>query len=218
MGIVQRKEREREQRRGVILDAARNVICKHGLENCSMEKIAEEAELAKGTLYLYYRNRDEMMIALLAQDLAQLIDEVEKVSTSKLDSDKKLIKAVATFQKFSSNHDVFYKTITHLNMRSVLGCQDATQHFTATNFHDLNTRMIDLMSGIVQEGMDAGVFSSEKPARYVVMQMVLALKGIMVVTHNQLFPPAWDKLDGGKLIHDTALLMIKGLKCQQQQG
>ena len=97
MGIVQRKEREREQRRGVILDAARNVIRKHGLENCSMERIAEEAELAKGTLYLYYRNRDEMLIPLLAQDLAQLIDEVEKVSASKLDCDKKLMKAVATF-------------------------------------------------------------------------------------------------------------------------
>ncbi|MBL0323310.1 MAG: helix-turn-helix transcriptional regulator [Ignavibacteria bacterium] len=50
MGIRERKEREKEQRRIDILDSARQAFLKHGLEQTSMDRIAQEAELAKGTL------------------------------------------------------------------------------------------------------------------------------------------------------------------------
>lgn len=216
MGITERKERERVKRRSIILDAARNALSKHGFDNCSMDRIAEEAELSKGTLYLYFRNRDELIIALLTQDLTSLIDKLESRLKEKIPPDKKLLRTISTFQKFSETHEIFYRTITHVNMRSIIGCGDASVQMTATIFHDLNTRMIDMVADVVQEGIDIGMFSSAKPARYVVMQLMLTMKGILVVTQNALFPPAWDRIDGGKLLNETAHLMIKGLKCQQQ--
>lgn len=215
MGIVERKDRERDERRKNILDAARRAMRKHGIENCSMERIAEEAELAKGTLYLYYSNRDEMLLALLSQDLTDLVDRIEKVCRSKMEPDKRLLRAISTFQSFASTHEVFFRTVSHLNMRSLVGCSNSMTQMTATNYHDLNTRMIDLIADVVQQGIDEGIFHTDKPAKQVVVQIMLALKGLMIVTHNSLFPPAWEKMDAGRLVHDTAHLMIKGLKCHQ---
>ena len=49
MGVAERKEREKEQRRKGILDAAEKVFFKHGVENATMDNVAEEAELSKAT-------------------------------------------------------------------------------------------------------------------------------------------------------------------------
>ena len=90
MGVVERKEREREQRRSDILNAARTVFALSGLQGASMDKIAAQAELAKGTLYLYYRNRDEMLLALMAEDLENLTKQIDAVAKGRLKADKKL--------------------------------------------------------------------------------------------------------------------------------
>ena len=60
MGIAERKEREKEQRRKAILDAAEKVFFEKGLKYSTMDDVAEEAELSKGTLYLYFKNKEEL--------------------------------------------------------------------------------------------------------------------------------------------------------------
>lgn len=64
MGIQERKERERERRRQAILVAARRVLSSKGFEKATVEDIAREAELSPGTLYLYFKNKDDMCAAL----------------------------------------------------------------------------------------------------------------------------------------------------------
>ena len=60
MGIHERRERERIERRGAILNSARELILSHGIEQVSMEDIAGKAELSKATLYLYFSGKDEI--------------------------------------------------------------------------------------------------------------------------------------------------------------
>jgi TetR/AcrR family transcriptional regulator len=50
MGITERKEREKEQRRNAIIDAAEKIFFTKGMDNSTMDDVAEEAELSKGTL------------------------------------------------------------------------------------------------------------------------------------------------------------------------
>ncbi|MBN3034975.1 MAG: TetR/AcrR family transcriptional regulator [Bacteroidales bacterium] len=64
MGIAERKEREKQQRRKDIIDAAEKVFFSKGIEAATMEEIAEAAELSKGTLYLYFRNKEELQYAI----------------------------------------------------------------------------------------------------------------------------------------------------------
>jgi AcrR family transcriptional regulator len=182
-----------------------------------MERIADEAELAKGTLYLYYRNRDELLLSVVVQDLEEVVRRVERVATGKLSPDKKLLKSVDAFHTYSHENEFFFKAITQLDMRELLGCDEGRTDEPILQFRVLNQRLLDAMVSVVQQGVDDGMFILKQPAHYVVLQMMVAIKGIMIVTRNSRFPPQWGKVDAGKLLHDTAELLIQGLKCNSQQ-
>ena len=64
MGIAERKEREKEQRKTEIIDAAERIFFSKGLQNATMDDVAEEAELSKGTLYLYFKNKEDLYLAI----------------------------------------------------------------------------------------------------------------------------------------------------------
>ena len=67
MGIAERLEREREQRRKTILNAAKKLFFRKGLENTTMDEIAENAELSKGTLYLYFQSKEILAISIIKE-------------------------------------------------------------------------------------------------------------------------------------------------------
>jgi len=64
MGIQERKQRERERRRQQIVVAAKRMFSEKGFSKTTMEDIAREAELSPGTLYLYFKNKDELYASL----------------------------------------------------------------------------------------------------------------------------------------------------------
>ena len=66
MGIKERREREKIERRESILHAAIQVYEQEGYHAITMEKIAEEAELGRATLYLYFKTKDEIFVHAIA--------------------------------------------------------------------------------------------------------------------------------------------------------
>lgn len=64
MGVTERKEREREEMRAAILNAARKLFLEQGFEKTSIRNIAEEIEYSPGTIYLYYKDKSEIILAL----------------------------------------------------------------------------------------------------------------------------------------------------------
>ncbi len=79
MGIQERKQRERERRRQQIIVAAKRVFSEKGFSKSTMEDIAREAELSPGTLYLYFKNKDELYASLSLRILQYLNIRLEDV-------------------------------------------------------------------------------------------------------------------------------------------
>jgi len=79
MGIEERKEREKKMRRQQIMDAAKKVFASKGLGGATVENITEEAELSPATLYLYFKNKDELFASLNLRMLEALIAKMESV-------------------------------------------------------------------------------------------------------------------------------------------
>lgn len=210
MGIQERKVREKEQRRNDILDSARQAFIKHGLEQTSMDRIAQEAELAKGTLYLYFRNRDELLMALIANDFERLIEMIEAVQRSGEPPERKLLASVGTFYEFSRENEFFYKMMTQLNVHTLF--QEDGNSEPVCHFRNVNQRMMSLMASIVQEGVDKGVFHIAHPVEDVVVQMMVALKGSMIILRNGMIPPNWVTHDIKYVLHNIACLLIRGLE------
>ncbi len=67
MGIRERRERERSERRDSILQAAVQVYMEQGYHATTMDKIAETAELSRATLYLYFKTKDEIFVQAIVR-------------------------------------------------------------------------------------------------------------------------------------------------------
>lgn len=64
MGIEERKNREKQERKEAIKAAAKELFLSKGFERTSMRNIAQLTELSVGTLYLYFKDKNELLLAL----------------------------------------------------------------------------------------------------------------------------------------------------------
>lgn len=76
MGIQERKEREREARKSLIMCGAEELILEKGVDAVSMEDIAQKAELSTATLYLYFSGKDALFKELCDGNARRFIDTV----------------------------------------------------------------------------------------------------------------------------------------------
>ena len=72
MGIVERKERDRVEMRERIIDVAIEMFVKEGYEKTSIRNIAEKIEYSPATIYLYYKDKDELLYDVQAQAFDKL--------------------------------------------------------------------------------------------------------------------------------------------------
>ena len=75
MGLEERRKREKENRKNAILKAARKLFFDKGFRNVTVESIAKKAELSKGSVYLYFKSKEEIYTQILLGD----IDKFHKV-------------------------------------------------------------------------------------------------------------------------------------------
>jgi len=94
MGIQERKQRERERRRQQIIVAAKRVFSEKGFLKTTMEDIAREAELSPGTLYLYFKNKDELYASLSLRILQYMNIRLEDLKKEKDSSPEQIIASI----------------------------------------------------------------------------------------------------------------------------
>jgi len=161
MGIQERKERERERRRQQIIVAAKKVFSEKGFNKATMDDIAGEAELSPGTLYLYFKNKEELYASLSLRILQYLYIRVEHVKDEReLDPEQKLNAMI------DAMYDVYeFDSLVIINMFHLQSSETLKNLSTQllTEIKDLSRRSIGGMAQIFQEGIKAGVFIDKHP-------------------------------------------------------
>ncbi|HET8796969.1 MAG TPA: TetR/AcrR family transcriptional regulator, partial [Thermoanaerobaculia bacterium] len=91
-----------------IQEAAIRVISRKGMSAATMQEIAEEAGVAKGTIYLYFRDRDELVEKTFESAMAQLMIQIDQALEADTPFDQK-IRAVmsAKISFFAKNREFF---------------------------------------------------------------------------------------------------------------
>jgi AcrR family transcriptional regulator len=72
-----RREREKAQRREDILQAAREVFFERGIHHATVDEVAEQAQVSKGTVYLYFDTKETILAHLLLEGLEELVAMLE---------------------------------------------------------------------------------------------------------------------------------------------
>ncbi len=121
MGIKERKAREREMRRQQIMVAARRVFTQGSFEKSTMEDIAREAELSPGTIYLYFKSKDELYASLCLRVLRFINVKVDHVvSDASLDYEAKQKALLAAIQEVYDYDPLILNNMFHLQSSDTL--------------------------------------------------------------------------------------------------
>ena len=113
MGVVERKEREKIQRRNTIIDAAEAIFFKQGIENASMDEIAQAAELSKGTVYLYFKSKDELYRTIILRGFIILKRQLKEAAHAH-ETGYQNVRAISeAYIKFSYEHKGYFDAILY---------------------------------------------------------------------------------------------------------
>lgn len=108
MGIKERKEREKIQRQQDIIEAAVKLFFTKGIQETTMEDIAEEVELSKGTLYLYFKSKEEIKYEVALRGINLLKSVMEKAIDISLNAMENLVRVGWAFIDFSRENTAYF--------------------------------------------------------------------------------------------------------------
>jgi AcrR family transcriptional regulator len=161
MGIQERKEREKERRRQQIMVAAKRVFSDKGFNKATMEDIAQEAELSPGTLYLYFKNKEELYASLSLRILQYLLIRVEHVRDEKdggpQDKLKSLIEAMYDVYEFDP---LIIINMFHLQSSETL--KNLSPELMA-EIKELSRKSLGLIAEIFKDGVKQQLFIDRHP-------------------------------------------------------
>ncbi|MFQ3581221.1 TetR/AcrR family transcriptional regulator [Chloracidobacterium validum] len=108
MGVQERKTRYKANVRRLILDAARELFVTEGYQHTSLRKIAEKIEYAPATIYLHFRDKSELLDALLTETFTELDAKLRTLSQRETDSLTALRRGLRTYIEFGLTHPNHY--------------------------------------------------------------------------------------------------------------
>jgi AcrR family transcriptional regulator len=141
-----RKDVVTEFREAEILQAARQVFARRGFADASMEEIAQVAEVAKGTLYLYYASKRELYRAALRAGLVELCEALERAIEAAPTLSLRLAAYVATKVAYFDEHRDFFRIYLAEFGHAACGSMDPY-------FRDLSQRQSGLLQAAIREGL-----------------------------------------------------------------
>ena len=139
-----------EAKRDAILKAAHRRLNQYGIKKTTMQEIAEDVGIAVGTLYLYFKNKKEILIAVAVADAQQHLKETEKILCSQMSASEKLKAYLVSRFRSVQAHRLSGSHIAEL-ARAVISLQPKLQE---EQCEAVNRNVLNLL----QDGIQSHVF------------------------------------------------------------
>ena len=155
MGVAERKERHREDLKKDILSAAKELFTSKGFEATSIRAIAEKIEYSPATIYLYYKDKNEIVHALHQDGFNLLLNHFSKIDFTQSAFDR-LIALGKSYMEFAVEHPDVDQLIISLKepMQHVTDCEK--------EWHE-GDQAFTLLLKTVQDCQQEGYFTKMEP-------------------------------------------------------
>ncbi len=119
MGAIERREREKENRIKVILDAAEKVFFSKGKDKASMDDVAKAAELSKGAIYHYFKGKEDIYAALNYRGLQILEKMFILALENKTTGFEKITALAESFINFYKQHYDYFNVLNYFAVNEI---------------------------------------------------------------------------------------------------
>ncbi len=169
MGIKQRRRREKEHRRRQILDAARELLFSKGLNAISVNQIARQAELAVGTIYFYFRSKEEIFAVLQEEGLELLLNDVHQALEKGTDAKESLHLIAQAYLNFSRDQKNYFDVINYfLSAADVMFAPEIKQQIDQHG-----NRILMVVEQALRDGIQQGHFKAMDTRRHALLFWVI---------------------------------------------
>ncbi|MBN2104942.1 TetR/AcrR family transcriptional regulator [bacterium] len=153
MGIAERREREKQQRQQDIIDAAERIFFSKGIQQATMDDVATEAELSKGTLYLYFKSKDELYLAITLRGIQIMTELFQKAVQKPATGLEKAFAIGTAFFTFAQKYPNYFDALSHFELDELQfddGC------ILATECSDVGQGALNILIGALKQGIEDG--------------------------------------------------------------
>ena len=152
------KEKQRHEREELILQVAEEVLAEKGYYETSIDEIASRVGIAKGTVYLHFPSKEDLVVAIFRRDMVQLLENVDGV----IDSEETIHDKVGAILRcmygrfFVKRMQLFY---------SIYNSGDSKRHWKdhGEKLGECWEQLAQRMSALLEQGKAAGEFDATIP-------------------------------------------------------
>ena len=141
-----------EERRKQIMDAALTCFARKGYHKTTMDDIVAESGLSKGTLYWYFKSKDELFFSLVNSFFLEMRRDIDAITEQHTSAPGKLGALAHEFVNF------FDEVTEFLNVFFEFWMQSALNEQLNQLFHNTLVEYRGKIAGIIDEGIEAGEF------------------------------------------------------------
>lgn len=165
MGIQERKALEKQLRRSQILDAARSLLFSSGIDSVSISGISNRAELGVGTIYFYFKNKEEIFAALQEEGLGLLYSKIRKIIQKETAPEKQLTGIANAYYSFSEENKNYFDIINYFLSSPTVFFEPELKQQIDMSGH----KILKITQDTIIDGIGQGVFKEASPGRFSVM-------------------------------------------------
>lgn len=137
----------------MIVDAAVKVIAQNGYHSSQVSKIAKEAGVADGTIYLYFKNKEDILVSVFEDKMGQFIEQIADAISKKKTANEKLLTLIQMhFGQLAVNR--YLAIVTQLELRQ-------SNLVLRREINAVLKPYLTVIDSIINEGMVDGVFRED---------------------------------------------------------
>ncbi len=162
MTTAQRRAREKARRQQEILEAAKAVFFEKGIHRATMDDVAAQAEVSKGTVYLYFQSKESILAHLLLEGLSILLSLLKAAYAPQepLSAEKHLRQLVEAYWQFAQTYPDYFRLLLALDRGRF------RERVPAGMYQQIlmeSTRGLELVAKAIRQGTREGALTADDP-------------------------------------------------------
>lgn len=216
MGIQERKDREKEARREEIINAAEKVFVEKGLSASTMDEVAEAAELSKGTLYLYYRSKEDLYLAFTLRGLEVMHKLFVEAVGTEVNPIKAIVKLEEAYYTFFHDYRHYFHALYFFEspeFQTQISAPMRAQCFV------VDRKIWDFVVNIVQRGIDEGFLHDDLDPFEAGIMLWSNTNGLLRLIDRH--EPHWKQvmnIDLEKTLRKSNALLVEAMMTERAQA
>ena len=155
MGLKERRGKEKDTRKKLILSSARSLFFQKGFNKVTVDEIAKSSELGKGSIYLYFNSKEEIYAKILLND----IDNFNRLISVLFEKESSASEMLTEFSRvyidvFLNDSELFRILMTYMLQPAKMNLTEKLN----SQILNANARSIDVIGKILQRGVDSKEF------------------------------------------------------------